>query len=344
MNSQDQAKVSVIIGLFNVSRFLEEKRLSCVLGQTWQNLEIILVNDGSTDHTPDICRELALKDSRIVLIDKTNGGLVSARNIGVQNATGKYICYVDGDDWIEENLLETVFEKGIKPHAPDMVVFGAIRQYEDHQVKIPAGAPEGLYEKKKLQQEIYPYMMYDNRKPFCSGLVFPVAWNKVYKRELLKEHYCEEERIRMGEDNAFIFECLYVSEKVVFLDDYLYIYNQLNDGSFIHSYDPNRFDNNKILTEYIDGRLGGKNEVLDSQINAFKAYWLIMAVFHEMKSGRKISEARNHIRKKIKETQVLSTIKNKGLPTAAVGFITLLRMHLYYTALIGAKILSSREK
>lgn len=337
------SQFSVIVPIYKVEKYIR-KCIESILNQSFSDFELILVDDGSPDDCPEICDEYAKSDDRIKVIHKTNGGLVSARNIGVQNATGKYICYVDGDDWIEENLLETVFNKGIKTNSPDMIVFGAIRQYDDHIVNIPAGAPEGLYTKKRLQQEIYPYMMYDNRKPFCSGLVFPVAWNKIYKRELLKEHYCKEERIRMGEDNAFIFECLFVAEKVVFLDDYLYIYNQLNSGSFIHSYDPNRFENNKLLTEYIESRLGGKNEVLDSQINAFKAYWLIMAVFHEVKSGRKISEARNHIKEKIKETEVLSSIRNKGLPKTAVGFITLLRMHCYYTALIGAKVLSSREK
>lgn len=333
---------SVIVPIYKVEKYVRQC-IESILNQTFSDFELILVDDGSPDNCPRICDEYAKKDDRIKVIHKKNGGLVSARNAGVQNATGDYICYVDGDDWIKEELLENVYQKGIKDKEPDMVVFGAIRQFEDHQVEIPSGSSEGVYNKDRLQNEVYPYMMYDNRKSFCSGLVFPVAWNKIYKKDLLKEHYCQEERIKMGEDNAFIFECLYASNKVVFLDDHLYIYNQLNSESFIHSYDSNRFENNQLLTGYIEKRLGGENEVLDSQINAFKAYWLIMAVFHEMKSGRKIGEARKHIKEEIEKTKVLDGIKKKGLPFTAVLFIEMLRKKLYLTSLLGAKVLSNRK-
>lgn len=336
-------KFSVIVPIYKVEKYVR-KCIESILNQTFTDFELLLVDDGSPDNCPAICDEYAEKDGRIKVIHKRNGGLVSARNIGVQTATGEYICYVDGDDWIKEELLETVYEKGIKDKNPDMVVFRAIRQFEDHQIEIPSGATEGVYDKDRLREEVYPYMMYDNRKPFCSGLVFPVAWNKIYRRELLKEHYCQEERIKMGEDNAFVFECLYVSESVVFLSDFLYIYNQLNSGSFIHSYDPNRFENNQLLTGYIERRLGGKDETLDLQINAFKAYWLIMAVFHEVKSGRKILEARKHIKAKIKSTGVLDGIKLKGLPLSAVFYLLLLRFHFYATALFGAKVKNTMDK
>ena len=93
--------VSVIIGLFDVAPFLAEKRLGCILNQTWKDLEIILVNDGSTDETLRLCKELASEDSRIVLIDKPNGGLGSARNAGLDAASGEYVWFYDVDDVAE---------------------------------------------------------------------------------------------------------------------------------------------------------------------------------------------------------------------------------------------------
>ena len=81
---------------------------------------------------------------------------------------------------------------------------------------------KGFTIKKKLKKEIYPYMMYDSRKPFCTGLIFPVAWNKIFKREFLLKHYCKEEKIRMGEDNAFVFECIYEADNIYFCEDKLY--------------------------------------------------------------------------------------------------------------------------
>lgn len=336
------AKFSVIVPIYKVEEYLR-KCVESVLKQSFKDFELILVDDGSPDNCPQICDEYAAKDNRIRVIHKQNGGLVSARNTGVKSAVGDYVCYVDGDDWIKDNLLETVYEKGIKNNDPDMVIFGANRQYEDYQTEIPSGTPEGIYYKDRLEREVYPYMMYDNRKPFCSGLVFPVAWNKIYRRDLLKDHYCREERIKMGEDNAFIFECLYYSDKVVFLNDCLYIYNQLNSGSFIHSYDSGRFQNNQLLTGYIEERLGGKDSILDSQINAFKAYWLIMAVFHEVKSGKKVMEASSHIAEKIKDTKALDGINDKDLPMFARCFLLLLRLHLYAIALLGAKVVAKKR-
>ena len=115
--------VSVVIGLFDVSRFLEEKRLGCVLNQTWRDLEIILVNDGSTDDTPRICKELAANDSRIVLVDKQNGGLGSARNAGMDVATGEFVWFYDVDDEVELDLVEKNV-RWMGEYGTDMVVFG----------------------------------------------------------------------------------------------------------------------------------------------------------------------------------------------------------------------------
>jgi len=335
---------SVIVPIYKVEKYLH-KCVDSILNQTFKDFELILVDDGSTDNCPKICDEYAQKDNRVKVIHKKNGGLVSARNAGVLAATGEYICYVDGDDWVSEKLLQTVWQKAIEPYHPDMVVFNAVRQFEDYQTKLSNSSEieEGYYDKNKLNEYIYPYMMYDNRKPFCTGLIFPVAWNKVFKRELLKEHYCKEERIKMGEDNAFIFECLFVANSVVFCNDMLYYYNQLNSGSMTSNYDAERFENNQLLTNYIEKNLGGKSPIVDEQINAFKAYWLIMAVFHEVKCGRKILESTIHIRKKIKQTRVLDGIKLKGLPKSAKLYLILLKMRMHFLALVGAKVIAKKR-
>ena len=326
---------SVIVPIYKVEPYLE-RCVDSILGQTFSDFELLLIDDGSPDGCPAMCDAYAAKDPRVRVIHKTNGGLVSARNTGIHAAIGEYICYVDGDDWVAENLLKTVYQKAVAPYRPDMVVYSAVKQFEDCGEKIPESVPEGLYPKDKLRSEVYPYMMYDCRKPFCNGLIFPVAWNKIYKRELLLAHYCTEERIRMGEDNAFTFECLYTADTVYFCDDILYFYNQMNSGSMIHSYDAGRFENNQLLTAYIDTHLGGKEPYLDEQINAFKAYWLIMAVFHEVKSGRPLKTAAPHIREKIGKTGVLRGIHLGGLPLMAKAFMLLLKLRLYRLTLIAS--------
>ncbi len=335
-------KFSVIVPIYKVEKYLK-RCIDSILKQTYTNFELILVDDGSPDDCPKICDDYAKKDERVKVIHKKNAGLVAARNTGILEAVGDYICYVDGDDWIADNSLEIVWNKAIEKYDLDMVIYGAVRQYDNYQEKIPNSVSEGLYDKNKLQSEIYPYMMYDNRKPFCTGLIFPVAWNKIYKREFLLQHYCKEEKIRMGEDNAFVFECLYEAKTVYFCNDILYFYNQLNSESMVHSYDETRFDNNDLLIKYMESNLKGKDIVLDEQLNAFKAYWLIMAVFHEIKSGRKIKIARKHIKNKIKTTKALENIEFKGLPKSAKLYLLLLKMHLYTLALVGAKVISKKR-
>lgn len=332
-------KFSIIVPIYKVEDYLK-KCIESILNQTYTDFELLLIDDGSPDNCPSICDYYAQLDKRIVVIHKENQGLVAARNTGIKTAKGDYICYVDGDDWIEPTLLEKVTTKGLDMCDADIVVYGAKRIFKDREEKIDVGPDKGVYTKNKLESDVYPYMMYDSRKPFCTGLIFPVAWNKIYRRELLLRHYCKDERIRMGEDNAFVFECLYYANTVVFVDDVLYCYNQLNTSSMVHSYDENRFKNNQWLTDYITDQMGGKSPIIDNQINAFKAYWLIMAVFHEVKCERKLMQSVKHIRKNIKETKVLDGIDNVGLPKSAKIFIMLLRLHMNFVALIGAKIIN----
>lgn len=332
-------KFTIIVPIYKVEQYVR-KCIESILAQTYRKFELILVDDGSPDNCPAICEEYAKKDARIRVIHKKNQGLVAARNTGVAAADGEYICYVDGDDWVAPTLLETILNKAISKYAPDMVVFSAVRQFANYQEEIPKAVPEGLYDKEQLEKKIYPYMMYDSRKSFCTGLIFPVAWNKIYKTEILKKYYCKDTRIRMGEDNAFVFECLYRSNKVYFCEDILYFYNQLNTESMVHSYDHNRFANNKLLISYIENQIGGEDEIIDGQINAFKVYWLIMAVFHEVKSKQPLLKAAKHIKTELRRNAVVEEIALKGIPKSAKLFVILLKLRLYMLTLILSAIVN----
>ena len=105
--------VSVIVPIYNVEKYLE-KCIESIVNQTYKNLEIILVDDGSPDNCPAICDEWAQKDSRIKVIHKKNGGLSSARNAGLEVSNGEYISFVDSDDWLDENTFEEVYNNFLK--------------------------------------------------------------------------------------------------------------------------------------------------------------------------------------------------------------------------------------
>lgn len=328
---------SIIVPIYKVEKYLD-RCVKSILSQSFKDFELILVDDGSPDKCPKMCDQYVLQDSRVRVIHKSNGGLVSARNTGVNAAIGEYICYVDGDDWIHEDMLKNIYIDAISKCDPDMVIFGIVKLFANREEKIFTNLQDGLYGIKEMTNSVYRYMMYDCRQPFCKGLIFPAACNKIYKRKLLLRHYCQDERIRMGEDNAFVYECLWNSDKIFISNKIYYYYNQLNPDAMNQSYDAKRFKNNKYLFDYMEKRLGGQNPILDSQLNAFKAYWLIMAVFHEVKCGKGILESSKHIKEGIIENQTLKYIKMENLPNSAKIFIMMLKCRLYIMTIVASKI------
>ena len=337
MNKNNTPFFSVIVPIYKVEEYLH-KCITSILDQTCKDFELILVDDGSPDKCPEICDYYKQTDARVSVIHKSNGGLVSARNTGLHAAIGNYICYVDGDDWIDKDLLEVAKTKIESNNMCELFVFAIQKVFENKTETISQGPKEGFYDKEALKKEVYPYMMWDKRQPFCKGLIFP-GQNKIYKREFLLKHYCEDERIGMGEDNAFTFETIYFANGVYFSERELYYYNQLNQGSFIHRYDPNRFENNKYLFDYIEKNLSCEDPIIKEQINAFKAYWIMMAVFHEIKSGNKIWPAAKHIKKGIEEYDALKDVNENDLPLRGKIYMILLKKKLYKTTLLMTKII-----
>lgn len=168
-----QAKISVIIPIYKVEQYLK-KCLNSIVNQTYQNLEIILVDDGSPDRCGEICDEYASKDERVVVIHKANGGLSSARNAGLDTATGEYIGFVDSDDWIEEDMYAYLLQ-GIQKHNADIAVCGIFEELPDRQlchkwnreeIFDTEGALEQLFLRKKYSHSV---------------------WDKLYRCQLFKE-------------------------------------------------------------------------------------------------------------------------------------------------------------
>lgn len=334
---------SVIIPIYKVEDCLR-KCVDSVLQQTYRDFEVLLIDDGSPDNCPEICEEYAAMDKRVRVIHKQNGGLVSARNTGIKNAMGSYICYVDGDDWVEKSWLDVLHTVLCEAGKPDMAVYNAYYEYDDRTEQIPSYAEAGYYDKKRLEKEIYPYMIYDSSLPFFTGKVFPAAWNKVYRRELLAEHYCREEQIGIAEDNAFTFECLYYADSVLFCEDVLYHYNRCNEGSMISRYNAAYFEKSQLMCRYVVKQLFGRETYLDEQLNVFQAAWVIMAVFHEIRFRDSFSKAWKSIKANLKKSDVFERLDLKKLPFFVRGYLWLLRHHAYRMAGICAKLLVNWRK
>ena len=138
--------ISIIVPVYNIEQYIEQCVLS-IRNQTYKNIEIILIDDGSTDGSGNICDKLAEGDQRIKVIHKKNGGLATARKDGVNSAKGKYIGFVDGDDWIEPNMYESLYNFAIENDA-QMVTSAGYREYPGVRGKniLRDGLPQGLYD------------------------------------------------------------------------------------------------------------------------------------------------------------------------------------------------------
>lgn len=209
----DNPLISVIVPIYNVEKYLE-RCIESICAQTYENLEILLVNDGSLDSSKQICEQYEKKDKRVKLINKENGGLASARNAALKVLKGSIIVCVDSDDWIESNMVEVLYNNLCKYEA-DMSVCNYFNELG-----------EGKKDNKKYSKEI---TVLNNEKAMEYAILpkkyYGFAWNKMYKKEILGEMLYDESILK-GEDSPF--SCEYISRctKVVYQDIPLYHYRQ----------------------------------------------------------------------------------------------------------------------
>ena len=149
--------VSVIVPIYNIDQFLDEC-ISSLLSQSYKNIEIILVNDGSTDNSGSICRKFVKRDKRIVLVEKINGGLISARKSGLLISQGEFISYVDGDDWVEPEFISDLVS-GIKNNFVDLVIANHKENLAGRVEILENLIKPGIYDTQRLKYDVWPRML-----------------------------------------------------------------------------------------------------------------------------------------------------------------------------------------
>ena len=216
--------ISVIVPIYNIERYVGIC-IESIINQEYKNLEIILVDDGSTDRSGDICDLYAKKDSRISVIHKPNGGLVSARKAGIKVANGKYSTYVDGDDWIEKDYYSWLIKE---IGDTDLVISGHSRTLFNKTTYITSNIPHGLYDGSELVE--LKKNMISNEEFFHIG-ISTYVWNKLFKTELLKKYQLlVSDNISIGEDAAVTYPLIMESSKLVITDNCGYRYRQREDS------------------------------------------------------------------------------------------------------------------
>jgi len=219
-------KISVLVPIFGIEKYLP-KCINSLLQQSFLDFELILVDDGSPDNCPKICDDFAKIDSRIKVIHKKNGGLLSARKEGLKNAIGKYVSFVDGDDWVDKYYLDTLF-KLAEANDSDLVVTGHFREFNGKIETIKPKMP-GIYDEHEIKSSIIPNAIYNG--DFCEHGMSTYVWNKLFKRELLHKFFFDvPNEIVMGEDAAITYSYLSISKSLVISRIPLYYYRQRHDS------------------------------------------------------------------------------------------------------------------
>ena len=221
-------KITVIVPVYNVENYLE-KCLDSLINQTYKNLEIIVINDGSTDNSGEICQEYAQKDNRIVYIEKENGGLSDARNVGLDKMTGSYVTFIDSDDWIEQDYIETLYKKIVEYQA-DISVGNYYSYNEDEETYYFHIYGDSYYEKVYDNISIFENL-YESQEMKSFALIS--AWGKLYKAKLFD--YLRFDKGKLGEDGYFNQKMYLSVNKVVYLNKGLYAYRQ-RSGSITNTW------------------------------------------------------------------------------------------------------------
>ncbi|WP_261024171.1 glycosyltransferase [Streptococcus mitis] len=212
-------KITVIVPVYNVEHYLE-KCLDSLIDQTYKNLEIIVVNDGSTDNSGTICQEYAQKDDRIVYIEKENGGLSDARNVGLDKMTGSYVTFVDSDDWVESDYVEVLYNKLIESQA-DVSVGNYYSYNEDERMYYFHINGDSYYEKVYDNVSIFENL-YESKEMKNFALIS--ACGKLYKAKLFD--YIRFDRGKLGEDGYMNQKLYLLVQKVIYINQGLYAYRQ----------------------------------------------------------------------------------------------------------------------
>lgn len=235
--------ISVVVPVYKVEKDIE-RCIASILGQTFSDFELLLINDGSPDKSGDICRAAAEKDGRIKYFEKPNGGLASARNYGMSRASGEFICFVDSDDYIDAECLEFCLSKIRKTQA-DMVLCGYIMENGKSASYVVPEA--GIYR----GAEINSAMAQLKRK----NLIDP-AWNKFYRRDFLEKNGMQFPEGEIYEDTDFNLRLLRAKPEIAVSDKCFYHY-VLHMGSITRRYNPEKLATIKrralLLKEVTEG-------------------------------------------------------------------------------------------
>ena len=236
-----QSLISVIVPIYNVEAYLDNC-ITSIINQTFINIEIILINDGSTDNSGEICNDYAKRDSRIIVIHKENAGVSEARNTGIQIANGDYITFIDGDDYIHPQLLETLYYHLTQDTTCDFSMINFQTTQDNPPIeydKIPISQLETKYLRKK---DLFSGLF--NSTNTINILLFYAVHCKLYRKQLIKETYFRN--FVLSQDSEYNSRLYLKCNKAIYIDKPLYYYVHRNSSAIHQTYNLNHVNRIKV--------------------------------------------------------------------------------------------------
>jgi len=312
MIKKDDERISVIVPVYGVEKVLR-RCVDSILAQTYQNLEIILVDDGSPDESPAICDEYAQRYRQIHVVHKPNGGLTSAWKEGVRASKGTLLGFVDSDDWIDSDMYETLY-RALREENGDLAMAGLVFDYED-----PAYPPrkeasrmnQRVYDRAALER-IFPVLLNDGS--FMGRTLQPSRVTKLFRRELVEKNLeLWDERVSVGEDLQMVFGAILDARRVCVISDYYPYHYWYNQSSMTGGHDPLYLDKIKVLRSRMEA-ISDEKGVFDfrPQIRNDFLGLAVMAVKNEIWRNQKDSffQVLKMVRRMCRDEQVQEALAN----------------------------------
>ena len=269
--------LSIIVPVYNAELFLD-KCVGSILEALRPGMDVILVNDGSTDKSGEICDRYAKNYENIKVLHRENGGVTSARKIGTLESDAEFVTYVDSDDWIEPDMYEKMMEV-VEEYNVDIVVSNIFREEENRQVVLKSNVEWGFYDREALKKQVFPIMLFDYRLG-GSGIA-PSLCNKIFKRSIIEKVLDSvDSKIYYGEDALCTFPAFLDAESMYFMDSCFYHYRH-NLSSVTCVYDSMLIGRILKLYEELKKHFEERNYYDDKQLMGYVASSFVFFVRKE---------------------------------------------------------------
>lgn len=303
--------ISIIVPVYNVAPYLE-RCVSSLLGQSYEHFEVILVNDGSTDESQAICERFARSDARVHLVVKENGGLASARNVGMGYAAGDYIGFVDGDDWVRPDMLQRLADIA-RTVRPDMIRFGYQKMLGGKVTGTYAlPYPEGLCEGERLKALQLDTVSYEPALDYSRARILS-AWGGVYRRELLEEAdiLFVSEREILNEDYLFVLQASLAARSIYICREAFYYYDT-RANSITTVYRTEMYRRKQALYERYRALLAGRGNDYNARLACFYIDCVYACIVNECTSQKPAGSAIRAIRTMLEDRRLKQCLDRCG--------------------------------